>query len=75
MKKYIDNIKEYAQKLAAAGSPMDDDDLIFHTLRGLPKVFNGFKTAVRTRGNTITIDEVIAMLNGEEIQCLQESEP
>ncbi|KAG5530931.1 hypothetical protein RHGRI_025767 [Rhododendron griersonianum] len=48
MEKYIDTIKEYAQKLAAAGCPMAEDDLVFHTLRGLPKAFNGFKTAVRT---------------------------
>lgn len=44
---YVDTIKEYAQKLAAAGSCVDDDDLIFHTLRGLPGVFNGLKTTVR----------------------------
>ncbi|KAI8534884.1 hypothetical protein RHMOL_Rhmol10G0131600 [Rhododendron molle] len=38
--------KEYAQKLVA-GSPVDEDDLIFHTLRGLPDVFNGLKTTIR----------------------------
>lgn len=27
-----------------AGSPMSNEDLIFHLLRGLPKVFNSFKT-------------------------------
>lgn len=50
IEKYIDAIKEFAQKLAAIGSPVNDDDLVFHTLRGLPKEFNGFKTAIRTRG-------------------------
>lgn len=46
---------------------MDDNDLIFHTLRGLPKVFNGFKTTVRalqTSGTNITFNEVVNMLNG-----------
>lgn len=38
IEKYVDTIKEYAQKLVAAGSPVDDEDLIFHTLRGLPPV-------------------------------------
>ncbi|KAE9454986.1 hypothetical protein C3L33_13112, partial [Rhododendron williamsianum] len=74
MEKYIDTIKEYAQKLGAAGSPVNEDDLIFHTLRVLPKVFNGFKTAVRTRGGTITFAELINMLNGEDLQLLQESD-
>ncbi|KAE9452858.1 hypothetical protein C3L33_15238, partial [Rhododendron williamsianum] len=73
---YVDTIKEYSQKIAAAGSPVEDDDLIFHTLRGLPKVFNGFKTtvhALQTSGTNITFNDVINMLNGEDIQLLQES--
>ncbi|KAG5529812.1 hypothetical protein RHGRI_030253 [Rhododendron griersonianum] len=63
MEAYIDTIKDYAQKLAAAGSPLDEDDLLFHTMRGLPKSFNGFKTAVRTRGVTINFEELVTMLN------------
>ncbi|KAH7865438.1 hypothetical protein Vadar_006720 [Vaccinium darrowii] len=39
----------------------------------LPPVFNGFKSAVRTRGNTITFDDVITMLYGEDLQLSQES--
>lgn len=74
MDSYIDTIKDLAQKLTAAGSPLDEDDLIFHTLRGLPKPFNGFKTAVRTRGDTITFAELVTMLKGEDLQLLQESE-
>lgn len=72
---YVDTIKEYAQKLVAAGSPVDDDDLVFHTLRGLPPVFNGFKTtirAIRARGDRISFDEVVNMLHGEDLQLLQE---
>lgn len=73
MEAYVDLVKEFSQKLAAAGSPMSDDDLIFHLSRGLPPVFNGFKSAVRTRGCSITFDEVITMLNGEDLQLLQDS--
>lgn len=74
MEAYIDTLKDYAQKLAAVGSPIDEEDLIFHTLRGLPKVFNGFKTTIRTRGSTITFDELVTMLNGEDLQLLQETD-
>ncbi|KAH7837779.1 hypothetical protein Vadar_017916 [Vaccinium darrowii] len=70
---YIDTIKDYAQKLAAAGHPLSEEDLIFHLLRGLPKVFNGFKTAVRTRGSNISFDDVVNPLNSEDHQLLQES--
>lgn len=74
MESYIDTIKDYSQKLAAVGSPLDENDLIFHTLRGLPKTFNGFKIAVRTRGDTIGFSELVTMLKGEDLQLLQESE-
>lgn len=73
---YVDTIKEYAQKLAAAGSPVDEDDLIFHTLRGLPGVFNGLKTTIRamqTSGQNINFNEVVNMLKGEDIQLLQDT--
>lgn len=29
-------------------------------------VFNGFKTVIRTKGNTFGFDELITMLNGED---------
>lgn len=45
VEEYIDKIKDYAQKLEASGSPVSEDDLIFHTLRGLSRPFRGFKTA------------------------------
>lgn len=73
MEAYVDLIKEYSQKLAAAGSPLEDDDLIFHLLRGLPPVFNGFKSVVRTRGYTLTFDEVLTMLHSEDLQLTQDS--
>lgn len=74
MEVYIDTIKDCAQKLAAAGNPLRDDDLIFHTLHGLPLDFKGFKTAVRTRGvETFTFDELVSILSGEDIEMTRES--
>lgn len=73
---YIDKIKELAQKLAAAGSPIQDDELVFRTLHGLPKAFNGLKTvvrAVRARGYSLSFDEVVTMLKSEDIQLIQDS--
>ncbi|KAH7850217.1 hypothetical protein Vadar_029386 [Vaccinium darrowii] len=73
---YIDKIKEISQKLAATGSLVADDELVFHTLRGLPPLFNGLKTAVRAfsaRGTKLSFDEIVALLNSEDDQLLQNS--
>lgn len=68
MESYIDQIKDYANRLAAAGVPVTDDDLVFHTLNGLPEEeFRGFRTAIHTRGGTFTFDELVTMLNAESI--------
>lgn len=48
----------------------------FFSLRGLPKIFNNCKTTVRglqQGGHSLTFNEVVTMLHGEDIQLLQES--
>lgn len=35
---YLDSVKEIVQKLAASGSNVDDEELIFHTINGLKEV-------------------------------------
>lgn len=74
MEAYLDSVKDCAQKLEAAGSPMGDDELIFHTLRGLKKGFKGFKTAIRTRGVDLTFDELVTMLKGEDVQMINDDD-
>ena len=44
MDNYVDFMKNCADKLAASGSPIDDEDLVYHTLNGLLREFDGFKT-------------------------------
>lgn len=73
---YIDKIKELAQQLTAAGSTIEDDELVFRTLHGLPKAFNGLRTAVRavrTKGHRVSFDELVTMLKSEDVQLIQES--
>lgn len=59
--------------MSAAGNPLSEEDLVFHTLHGLSNEdFRGFKTAVRTRGiDTFTFDELVSILNGEDIEWLK----
>ncbi|KAG5562894.1 hypothetical protein RHGRI_005583 [Rhododendron griersonianum] len=73
---YIDTIKDITQKLAAAGSPIEDDEIVFRALHGLPKVFNGLRTAVRavrTRGHRVSFDELVTMMKSEDKQLSRDT--
>ena len=59
MELYLDSIKECAHKLAAAGSPVAEEDLVFHALNGLPNEYNSFKTATRTRAESLKFEELV----------------
>lgn len=62
--------------MIAAGSPVEDDELVFRTLQGLPTAFNGLKTAVkaiRSRGHKVCFNELITMLKSEENQLSKET--
>lgn len=68
MESYIDQIEDYGNRLAATGFPVSDDDLVFHTLNGLPEEeFKGFCTAIHIRGGTFTFHELVTMLNAESL--------
>ncbi|KAH7861629.1 hypothetical protein Vadar_028630 [Vaccinium darrowii] len=68
MDEYIDEIRNHAHRLDAVGHHVDDDDLVFYTLNGLPvEEFRNLKTAVRTRGD-VTFEELTTILHSEEIQ-------
>lgn len=70
MEQYLDNIKGLLQKLEASGSHMDDEDVVFHTLNGLPdEVYRTFKQAIRTRAETtpLTFSALSTMLMAEDL--------
>ncbi|KAH7840779.1 hypothetical protein Vadar_021479 [Vaccinium darrowii] len=73
---YVDKIQEIAQKLTAAGCVVEEDELVFRTLQGLPKAFNGLRTAVRavrTRGTKMSFDELVSMMKSEDTQLSKEA--
>lgn len=63
-----------ADTLAAVSAPLDDEDLVLHTLNGLPASYNAFKTAIRTRSDSISLAELQDLLFIKE-QHLLVSEP
>ena len=50
----------------AIGVIMDDEESLHIAIKGLPKDYNAFRSAVRTRSTQLSIDELATMLNTEE---------
>ena len=54
--KYFAKMKTFASELAAAGKPLDDDELIWYVLNGLGSPYNTLVTAVRANPATSLSD-------------------
>lgn len=66
MVQYIDDIKVCAQKLSAVGYEIDDDDMVFHTINGLPEEeFSSLKQTLRTHRD-LKFHELVSILKAEE---------
>lgn len=74
MDSYIESIKEIVQKLAASGSQVDDEELIFHTLNGLKKGYKSFKQTIHTRTEYLAFGTISSMLLAEELHVSQDQE-
>lgn len=70
MEKYLDSVKELVQKLEASGSHIDDAEIVFHTVNGLPEeAYLSLKQTIRTQCATtsISFSAVSAMLMSEDL--------
>ncbi|KAH7855287.1 hypothetical protein Vadar_023284 [Vaccinium darrowii] len=67
MDEYVDEIRGYAQKLEAIGYHIDDDDLVFYALKGLPSEFKPVRSALTAKGDVV-FDELATILKNEESQ-------
>lgn len=56
--KYLQNIKAITNNLATIGSPIDDIDLVYHILHGLPTDYNEFITTICIRDPPVTADDL-----------------
>lgn len=68
---YIDEIRSYDQKLEAVGYHVDDDDLVFYTLRGLPEEYKPIRSALNAKGD-IMFSDLATILKNEESQILRD---
>ena len=63
---YLQKIKVVRDKLLIVGVIVDDEELLHIAIKGLPKDYNAFKSAIRTRSTQLNFDRLATMLNVEE---------
>ncbi|KAF8397212.1 hypothetical protein HHK36_016120 [Tetracentron sinense] len=59
-------IKAIRDKLAIVFVHIDDEDMLLYTLKGLSSEYNGFKSAIHTRSEPLSLEELHALLSVEE---------
>ncbi|KAJ8639269.1 hypothetical protein MRB53_015963 [Persea americana] len=75
MQDYLHQIQVLADQLATYGSPVGDEDLILHTLAGLPSLYHPFQTAIRTksRHDPVSLKELHTLLICEELSLTEDT--
>ena len=63
---YPPKIKVVRGKLLSVGVIIDDEKLLYITIKGLPKEYNTFRSGIRTKSTQLSFDELSTMLNVEE---------
>ena len=63
---YLQKIKVISDKLMAVGIFLDDEELLHMAIKGLPREFSTFRSAIRTRSTKLSFYELATMLNAEE---------
>ncbi|KAH7841209.1 hypothetical protein Vadar_027092 [Vaccinium darrowii] len=71
MDEYIDEIRGYEQQLEAVGYHVDDDDLVFYALKGLPEEYRPVRSALNAKGDVV-FNDLATILKNEESQILKD---
>ncbi|XP_020701554.1 uncharacterized protein LOC110113346 [Dendrobium catenatum] len=72
MTQYMSQIKALIDNIATSGDHIDVEDVILHTLNGLPSIYNLFKSAICTTQQTVSLDTLYSLLCSEEINLQNE---
>ncbi|CAL5326068.1 unnamed protein product [Camellia sinensis] len=62
MEDYLGQVKALSDQLNLASSPISDEDLVLIILNGLLDEYNAFKTTIRARAESISIDCLCSLL-------------
>lgn len=64
--KYLKHIKEARDKLSFVGVQIDDEEVLHIDLKGLLAEYHSFSTSMRTKSESVSFEEVHALLSTEE---------
>ncbi|XP_073367824.1 uncharacterized protein [Aegilops tauschii subsp. strangulata] len=68
---YFAAMRGYADELAAAGKPIQDDELVSYIIHGLDAVYKPLVSALDARVTPVTLDELFAMLSNFDQRMAQ----
>ena len=63
---YFQKIKQIRDKLIVVSVILDDEELLHVALDGLPSEYDSFSSAIKTRSDVLSIEELNTLLNAEE---------
>ena len=67
---YLQQIEEIVDALTSAGAPIEESELLFVILHGLPSDYDSFVDAIQFHLGSTTIDELHGLLLSKEIQLV-----
>ncbi|KAI0496608.1 hypothetical protein KFK09_022928 [Dendrobium nobile] len=73
MTQYLTEIKTIVDQITAAGSTIEDENILMYTINGLPPAYQAFITSIRTTLHPISLDDLYSLLLSEEIHIQTES--
>uniref|UniRef100_A0A2N9H1V0 Integrase catalytic domain-containing protein n=1 Tax=Fagus sylvatica TaxID=28930 RepID=A0A2N9H1V0_FAGSY len=71
---YMQRVKTARDKLSAVGVQIDDEEMLHMVLKGLPKDYSSFNSAIRTRDDSLTFEKLSVLLQTEELSINESSE-
>jgi transposase InsO family protein len=63
---YLQKVKNTRDKLIAVGTLIDNEEMLHIILKGLPKEYGPFCSAIRTRNEPVSFEEIMVLLQTEE---------
>jgi hypothetical protein len=62
----LQKVKNTRDKLVAVGTLIDNEELLHIILKGLPREYSPFCSAIRTRNEPVSFEEIMVLLQTEE---------
>uniref|UniRef100_A0A2N9H033 CCHC-type domain-containing protein n=1 Tax=Fagus sylvatica TaxID=28930 RepID=A0A2N9H033_FAGSY len=71
---YLQKVKNTRDKLVAVGTLIDNEELLHIILKGLLREYGPFCSAIRTRNEPVTFEEIMVLLQTEEHSASESSD-